>query len=255
MARNTPEKKGRGDESDSDLSRTRSTGLLAYAGEMIRVLVADDQQLMRTALAHFVSTAEDLEVVGTAADGVEAVEMTKELLPDVVLMDMQMPRMDGIEATTAIMAEAPVVRVLAITTFSSETYLVPALRAGASGYLVKDARPEEVVEAVRQVHRGEAAFSPRVAHELVQTVMAQNDRREAAASRALTEQEELTPRELEVVTELARGSSNAEIARALFLAEATVKSHLGKIMDKWHTRDRVQVLIKAARAGLVTFDD
>ncbi|MBD4579329.1 response regulator, partial [Xanthomonas citri pv. citri] len=105
---------------------------------------------------HFVSTAEDLEVVGTAADGVEAVEMAKDLRPDVVLMDMQMPRMDGIEATTAIMAEAPEVRVLAITTFSSEAYLVPALRAGASGYLVKDAPPEEVVEAVRQVHRGDA---------------------------------------------------------------------------------------------------
>ncbi|ACS31653.1 MULTISPECIES: response regulator transcription factor [Micrococcus] len=222
---------------------------------MIRVLVADDQQLMRTALAHFVSTAEDLEVVGTAADGVEAVEMAKDLRPDVVLMDMQMPRMDGIEATTAIMAEAPEVRVLAITTFSSEAYLVPALRAGASGYLVKDAPPEEVVEAVRQVHRGDAVFSPRVARELIETVTQQSERRESAAAHALTELEELTPRELEVVTELAKGSSNAEIAQALFLAEATVKSHLGKIMDKWQARDRVQVLIRASRAGLVSFDD
>ena len=133
---------------------------------MIRVVVADDQALMRTALEHFVAQAEDLEVVGSAEDGVQALEAARTLAPDVVLMDMQMPRMDGVEATARISAEAPGVRVLAITTFSSEQYLVPALRAGAAGYLVKDAPPAEVVDAIRRVHAGDAVFSARVAADL-----------------------------------------------------------------------------------------
>lgn len=218
------------------------------------MLVADDQQLMRTALAHFVSTADDMETVGTAADGVEAVDRALELRPDVVLMDMQMPRQDGVAATAAIVSQAPEIRVLAITTFSSEAYLVPALRAGASGYLVKDAPPEEVIDAVRRAHRGDSVFSPRITRELIETITEQHEKQADAAPLALTEQETLTARELEVVVQLAKGFSNAEIASALFLAEATVKSHLGKIMDKWQARDRVQVLIKASRAGLVTFE-
>ena len=143
---------------------------------------------------------------------------------------------------------------LAITTFSSEAYLVPALRAGASGYLVKDAPPEEVIDAVRRAHRGDSVFSPRITRELIETITEQHEKQADAAPLALTEQETLTARELEVVVQLAKGFSNAEIASALFLAEATVKSHLGKIMDKWQARDRVQVLIKASRAGLVTFE-
>ena len=139
---------------------------------MIRVVVADDQALMRTALEHFVAQAEDLEVVGSAEDGVQALEAARTLAPDVVLMDMQMPRMDGVEATARISAEAPGVRVLAITTFSSEQYLVPALRAGAAGYLVKDAPPAEVVDAIRRVHAGDAVFSARVAADLVEAVTA-----------------------------------------------------------------------------------
>lgn len=218
------------------------------------MLVADDQELMRTALAHFVSTADDMETVGTASDGVEAVDRALELRPDVVLMDMQMPRQDGVAATAAIVSQAPEIRVLAITTFSSEAYLVPALRAGASGYLVKDAPPEEVIDAVRRAHRGDSVFSPRITRELIETITEQHEKQADAAPLALTEQETLTARELEVVVQLAKGFSNAEIASALFLAEATVKSHLGKIMDKWQARDRVQVLIKASRAGLVTFE-
>ncbi|WP_288819302.1 response regulator transcription factor [uncultured Micrococcus sp.] len=221
---------------------------------MIRVLVADDQALMRTALEHFVSLADDLEVVGSASDGVEALAQAERLRPDVVLMDMQMPRMDGVEATARITEALPETSVLAITTFASEQYLVPALRAGAAGYLVKDAPPEDVVQAVRTVHAGEAAFSPAVARDLIDAATSEAPHslaRDAGPAEPLAEHEQLTGRELDVVRELAQGRSNAEIARALFLGEATVKSHLGRVMDKWQVRDRVQVLLRAARAGLV----
>ncbi|CAM3827272.1 response regulator transcription factor [Micrococcus flavus] len=219
---------------------------------MIRVLVADDQQLMRTALEHFVATTEDLEVAGSAADGEEAVAVARQVRPDVVLMDMQMPRLDGVGATARITAELPDTRVLAITTFSSEQYLVPALQAGASGYLVKDAPPSEVTEAVRRVHAGDVVFSPQVARDLIAAATAADARRpEQGPEEALAAHERLTERELDVVRELAHGSSNAEIAAALFVAEATVKTHMGKVMEKWQVRDRVQVLIKAARHGLV----
>ncbi|MDY6055029.1 response regulator transcription factor [Micrococcus sp.] len=216
---------------------------------MIRVLVADDQQLMRTALEHFVSTAEDLEVAGSAADGEEAVRVARRVRPDVVLMDMQMPRLDGVGATAAITAELPDTRVLAITTFSSEQYLVPALQAGASGYLVKDAPPAEVTEAIRRVHAGDVVFSPQVARDLIDAATGGEERRTGPAP--LPEHEQLTERERDVVRELAHGCSNAEIGAALFVTEATVKTHMGRIMEKWQVRDRVQVLIKAARHGLV----
>ncbi len=216
--------------------------------------MADDQALMRTALEHFVSLADDLEVVGSASDGVEALAQAERLRPDVVLMDMQMPRMDGVEATARITEALPETSVLAITTFASEQYLVPALRAGAAGYLVKDAPPEDVVQAVRTVHAGEAAFSPAVARDLIDAATSEAPHslaRDAGPAEPLAEHEQLTGRELDVVRELAQGRSNAEIARALFLGEATVKSHLGRVMDKWQVRDRVQVLLRAARAGLV----
>ena len=219
---------------------------------MIRVLVADDQQLMRTALEHFVATTQDLEVAGSAADGEEAVAVARQARPDVVLMDMQMPRLDGVEATARITAELPDTRVLAITTFSSEQYLVPALQAGASGYLVKDAPPSEVTDAIRRVHAGDVVFSPAVARDLIAAATSADARRpEHGPEQALADHERLTERELDVVRELALGSSNAEIAAALFVAEATVKTHMGNVMEKWQVRDRVQVLIKAARHGLV----
>ena len=220
---------------------------------MITVMVVDDQELMRTALEHFVSLAEDMRTVPGAADGKAGLEVARTHRPDVILMDMQMPVMDGVAATEAVTAELPDTKVLAITTFSSEQYLVPALRAGAAGYLVKDAPPTEVVDAVRKVHAGDAVFSAGVARDLIDAVTTAGPEASASAepSEPLAPHERLTARELDVVRELAHGSSNAEIASALFLAEATVKSHLGHVMEKWGVRDRVQVLIRAARAGLV----
>lgn len=216
--------------------------------DVIRVMVVDDQVLMRGALEHFVAAADDLELVGTAGDGAEAVRLVGTLMPDVVLMDLQMPEMDGVEATAVISERWPEVRVLAITTFSSEHYLVPALQAGVQGYIAKDSRPDEVMEGIRRVHAGDAVFSPHIMHELIDTVRTQQAPRSAVV---LEDHEALTPRELDVLRELAEGRSNAEIGEALFLAEATVKSHLGRIMDKWQVRDRVQVLVKAAAAGIV----
>lgn len=222
---------------------------------VIRILVVDDQQLMRAALEHFIRQAGDLDVVGTAADGLEAIEAARTLSPDVVLMDMQMPRLNGVDSTRTITADLPGVKVLAITTFASEQFLVPALQAGASGYLVKDAPPLEVVEAVRRAHAGDAVFSPQVAKDLVRAIADSSlfDETRPAVTAPLHERERLTAREADVVVELANGQSNAEIARKLCLSEATVKTHLGKVMDKWGVRDRVQVLVRAARAGLVQF--
>lgn len=215
----------------------------------IRVLVVDDETLMRRALVIFVDGAEDMTVVGEAADGVVALRQCAALRPDVVLMDMQMPEMNGIEATRAISDRFPETRVIAVTTFSSERYLVPALRAGASGYLVKDAEPEEFVAAVRGVHTGGYVLSSPVTRDLVLSIRESPDRPEAAP---IPSAEELSPRELDVVALLGCGMSNAEVARELHLSEATVKTHLGRVMAKWGARDRVQVVIHAARTGVIT---
>ncbi|WP_413316927.1 response regulator transcription factor [Agrococcus sp. 1P02AA] len=215
---------------------------------MIRVLVADDQPLMQRALSIFIEGADDMEVVGLAADGSAAVTQSRALRPDVVLMDMQMPVMDGIEATRRVIEAHPSTKVIAVTTFSTEQYLLPALRAGASGFILKHVEPDELLEAVRAVHEGAGAISRQVTQNLIAAV---RDAEAPARARALASGEELTGRELDVVRLLANGMSNAEIASALFVAEATVKSHLSRIMEKWQVRDRVQVLIRGAELGLV----
>lgn len=214
----------------------------------IRVLIADDEALMRTALRLFVDSAPDMTVVAEAADGQEAVTASARLLPDVVLMDMQMPRMDGVAATREVLHHSPDTRVLAITTFSSQRFLVPALRAGASAYLVKDTEPDALVAAIRDVYEGSCVISPSVTRDLVESV------RTNVATVPLPElaaPADLSEREYDVVRLLGRGLSNAEIAAELFLSEATVKTHLGRVMTKWGVRDRVQVLIHAARANII----
>lgn len=215
----------------------------------IKVLVVDDEALVRHALRIFVDSSELLEVVGEATNGVEAIQQCQALAPDVVLMDIQMPRMNGIEAIRAVTSAMPEVKTIAVTTFSAERHIVAALQAGASGYLVKDSSPDAVIQAILDVAEGRSALSPQVTRELVSMIQGDTG---SPLVRVLTQLEPLTARELSIVEKLALGKSNAEIADDLHLAEATVKANLHRVMRKWDVRDRVQVLITAVRRGLVT---
>ena len=216
--------------------------------DVIRVIIVDDESLVRAALRVFLESADGFELVGEADNGADAVTLVRAVKPDVVLMDVQMPTMDGIEATRRLTQEFPGIKVVALTTFSAERVIVPMLSAGASGYLVKDTSPDRILDAARLAHEGGYVLSPRVAKELISSVQTGD----AGTPRSLGRDEELTDRELEVVTLLAQGMSNAEIAAAMFVSEATVKSHLGRITAKWGVRDRIQVLIRATQLGLVT---
>ena len=211
----------------------------------IRVLVADDQALMRTGFRMILDAQDDIEVVGEAIDGTDAIRQFERLGPDVVVMDVRMPTMDGIEATRRLTAAEPPARVLILTTFDLDEYVYEALRAGASGFLLKDRPPEELVAAVRVVASGEALLAPSVTRRLIEEFA----RRAPAATR--TELDELTDREREVLVLMARGLSNAEIARALFVAETTVKTHVGRVLHKLRLCDRVQAVVLAYESGLV----
>ena len=216
--------------------------------EAIRVIIVDDESLVRAALRVFLESSDGFELVGEADNGADAITLVRATQPDVVLMDVQMPIMDGIEATQRLTREFPGLKIVALTTFCTERVMVPMLSAGASGFLVKDTSPDRILDAARLAHEGGYVLSPRVAKELVTSVQSGA----ASATRELGRDEELTERELEVVTLLAQGMSNAEIAAALYVSEATVKSHLGRITAKWGVRDRIQVLIRATQLGLVT---
>lgn len=227
-----------------------STGLTVTGRATARVLIADDHPVMSTALRTYVDSTEGMESVAEARNGAEAVRMCAEVLPDVVIMDLHMPTMDGIEATRAIRERFTEIAVLAVTTFSTERYVIPALRAGAGGYIVKDAEPEEIIAAIHQVLEGMAPFSPAVAHQLM--VSAKND---PAQVRTALQRFPATPkipsRELEGLRLLASGCSNAEIAARMVVSEATVKVYMGRLMQRLQVRDRVQLLIRAAELGLV----
>ena len=214
----------------------------------IRVLIVDDDPLVRTALAHFVSRDPEIDVIGQAEDGREALATIERDQPDVVMMDVQMPEMNGIEATTAITQRWPDVRVVAVTTLDGSDTVLPMLSAGAAGYLLKDSSAESIVAGIREVHGGASSLSPRVASMLIRHV-----RETSSGTQGAAELEPLTDRETEVLDRLADGMSNAEIAGALIVSEGTVKAHLGRIMAKWHLRDRVQILVTAAKAGLIDF--
>lgn len=210
----------------------------------------DDQPLMLEALKSFFSAEPGFEVIATAANGREAVDRCLAADPDVVLMDMKMPVMDGIEATREITSRSPRSKVLALTTFSTLEFVVPALRAGAAGYLVKDARPDEIIDAVNQVLKDELALSPAIARALADNVISVPDQQQARSAddglRSL-----LTDREMETLTLLAQGLSNREIAEQMHVSEGSVKAYLGRVCEKFGVRDRVQALIKAYQSGLV----
>lgn len=214
----------------------------------IRVLIVDDDPLVRTALAHFISRDPEVDVIGEAETGLEAISFIEGDRPDVVMMDVQMPEVNGIEATAAIAERWPEVRVLAVTTLDGSDTVLPMLSAGASGYMLKDSSAASILAAVREVYSGASSLSPSIASLLIKHV-----RDEAPTGVGADELEALTDREGEVLQCLAQGMSNAEIARALIVSEGTVKAHLGRIMSKWQLRDRVQILVTAAQAGLVNF--
>ncbi|WP_405930568.1 response regulator [Streptomyces sp. NBC_00827] len=221
------------------------------AGERApRVLIADDQTLIRTGF-RLILNARGIDVVGEAADGVEAVAAARELLPDVVLMDIRMPNMDGLEATRRILAQAPGCRVLMLTTFDLDRYVYAALALGASGFLLKDVTPEHLAAAVRLVDTGDALLAPSITRRLVER-FASDTARTPAVHADLTA---LTPRELEVLTLLGRGLSNTELAAELTLSEATVKSHVARIFAKLTLRDRSQAVVLAYETGLVKAGD
>ncbi|HWH10691.1 MAG TPA: response regulator transcription factor [Solirubrobacteraceae bacterium] len=214
------------------------------------ILLVDDQELLRVGFRMVLDSQADLEVVGEAADGVAAVARVAELEPEIVLMDVRMPSMDGVEATRRIVATGSPSRVIILTTFDLDEYAYAALQAGASGFLLKDAPPADLLSAIRAVASGDAVVAPSTTRRLLEKVVRRlppaTDDRPPDPRHA-----ELTPREREVLLAVARGLSNAEVADLLVLSEATVKSHVGRILSKLELRDRVQIVVYAYERGLV----
>jgi DNA-binding NarL/FixJ family response regulator len=213
---------------------------------MIKVLLADDQAMIRSGLRMILESEPDLLVIGEAENGDEAIRLSKRDQPDVVLMDVRMPGVDGLEATRQIHQTLPEVKVIVLTTFDLDEYIYAALRGGASGFLLKDADSETLIRAIRIVAAGDALIAPSVTKRLI----------DEFASRPTQPQveglDDLTEREIEVLAQMARGLSNAEIAEELFVSEATVKSHVSHVLTKLQLRDRVQAVVAAYEAGLVT---
>jgi NarL family two-component system response regulator LiaR len=218
---------------------------MVFSESKIRVLIVDDHRVVRQGLRTFLELQPDIMVVGEAGDGQTAVEMTRQLHPQVVLMDLVMPGLDGISATRQLKALGIGVNVIVLTSFTEDDKVFPAIQAGASGYLLKDVSPDELVEAIRAAHRGEARLHPNIARKLMEQVVQQ-----AGAIRH-TPPGELTDREMDVVRLVAHGHSNHEIAQALVISEKTVKTHISNILGKLQLEDRTQLAIYAIKHGLV----
>jgi len=214
---------------------------------MIRVLIADDQALVRGGFRMILDAQQDIEVVGEACDGREALARARELTPDVVLMDIRMPELDGLEATRRLLMGDGTCRVLILTTFDLDEYVYAAMKAGASGFLIKDVRPEQLADAVRVVTTGDALLAPGITRRLIEQFVS----RPAPSPGAPQQLDELSERELEVLQLIARGQSNDEIALELFVTRATVKTHVTHILTKLRLRDRVQAVVLAYECGLV----
>lgn len=228
--------------------------------DKIRVLLVDDQQLVRSGLAMLVGSQLDMTVAGEASDGVEAVDVAAQLAaagqgPQVVLMDVRMPRMDGIEATSSLLAAHPDTRVIMLTTFDIDDYVYAAIQNGASGFLLKDAQPEQLLDAIRTVHRGDAVIAPSATRRLLEQMIPHlpgGDLAHPGPRQHAEKIASLTQREHELLLLIAQGMSNGELAQHLFVAEATIKTHVSHILAKLGARDRVQAVIIAYEAGLMS---
>ena len=237
-------------DSETPLDATNLEDERERAGdERVTVVIADDQALVRAGFRMILEAETDIDVVGEATDGGEAVDEVRRLRPDVVLMDVRMPELDGIEATRRVLAEAGVTtKVVMLTTFDMDEYIYEALRAGASGFLLKDVPPEQLVAGIRAVASGDALLAPAVTRRVIEEFVS---RPPSAARTPPAQLEELTERELEVIRLLARGLSNAEIAKELFVSDTTVKTHVAHVLQKLDLRDRVQAVVFAYETGLV----
>jgi NarL family two-component system response regulator LiaR len=213
----------------------------------IRLLIADDHSVVRRGIRALLATEPAFEVVGEATTGVEAVRLAAELTPDLILMDMVMPEMDGVEAVRHIMAAQPQARILVLTSFATDDHIFPALKAGALGYLLKDTGPEELIQALHQVYRGESSLHPTIARKVLQEL--------SRPASAVPAADALTEREVEVLRLVAQGRSNQEIARALVVSEATVRTHVSNILAKLHLASRTQAALYALREGLASLDN
>jgi DNA-binding NarL/FixJ family response regulator len=222
---------------------------MTEAGEGIRVLVADDHALFRQALRGILSTEPDLELIGEAGDGEEAVRMATELVPDVVLMDVRMPKLAGIEAARTISTELPTTKIVMLTVSDEDSDLFEAIKAGASGYLLKEVDPAEIADAVRQIHAGQSLLSPAVASKLVSEFAALSKRADEKALRP-----SLTDRELEVLQLAADGLTNRQIGRRLGISENTVKNHIRNILEKLHLHSRMEAVLYAVREELIDLE-
>ncbi len=218
----------------------------AVPGKCIRVLVVDDHAIIRKGLRAVLELVPDIQLVGEAEDGKQALKLNETLHPDVILMDLMMPGMDGIACIQAIKAVSPAAQILVLTNFAGEDMVFPAIKAGAMGYHLKDSSPEALVEAIRQVHRGESALHPLIARKVLEEL-------HATAERRLTE-EPLTHRELEVLGLVAQGKENKEIASELVISEATVRTHVSNILNKLHVASRTQAALYALKEGLAGRD-
>ncbi|MGE7919902.1 response regulator [Viridibacillus sp. NPDC093762] len=209
---------------------------------MIRVLIADDHHVVRRGLLFFLKTQKDIEVIGEAQNGKEAVALTSELRPDIVLMDLVMPELDGIQATKRIKAKFPETQVLMLTSFSDSDHVIPAIEAGAAGYQLKDIEPDELVTSIRRIMAGENTLHPQATTQLIKSREMQEDLPHMKHA--------LTPRERDVLAELTKGKSNREIASSLFVTEKTVKTHISNIFSKLEVQDRTQAALYAVKHGL-----
>ncbi|HEX9925729.1 MAG TPA: response regulator transcription factor [Anaerolineae bacterium] len=217
--------------------------------DIIRILITDDQAIVRKGIRALLATENGLEVIGEAQSGTEAVDMTPRLRPDVILMDLMMPEMDGIEAIKRITTSESTARILVLTSFATDDKVFPAIKAGALGYLLKDSTPEELVQAIHQVHRGESSLHPAIARKVLQELSRPPEPAKKPTSDPLTE------REVEVLQLVARGFNNQAIAGHLIISEATVRTHVSNILSKLHLASRTQAALYALQQGLASLDD